>query len=107
MCASLWVNWTKNIEYSEIKLNKVPKYPKTGIFGSRTIFYLFLYIVQFQVGNTPSPDLSGEKHEDEAEPLPGLIAVKKKAKKKAKHYKVSQKCRVKKTPKKCSNKERS
>ena len=55
-----------------------------------TTFYLFLYIVQFQVGNTPSPDLSGEKHEDEAEPLPGLIAVKKKAKKKAKHYKVSQ-----------------
>ena len=50
---------------------------------------MFLYIVQFQVGNTPSPDLSGEKHEDEAEPLPGLIAVKKKAKKKAKHYKVS------------------
>ena len=72
-----------------------------------TTFYLFLYIVQFQVGNPPSPDLSGEKHEDEAEPLPGLIAVKKKAKKKAKHYKVSQKCRVKKTPKKCSNKERS
>ena len=70
-------------------------------------FYLFLYIVQFQVGNTPSPDLSGEKHEDEAEPLPGLIAVKKKAKKKGKQYKVSQKCRVKKTPKKCSNKERS
>ena len=66
-----------------------------------------MYIVQFQVGNTPSPDLSGEKHEDEAEPLPGLIAVKKKAKKKAKHYKVAQKCRVKKTPKKCSNKERS
>ena len=103
-CTSSWVNWTKNIEYSEIQLNKVPK-QNDPVSKNRNLW--FLYIVQFQVGNTPSPDLSGEKHEDEAEPLPGLIAVKKKAKKKAKHYKVSQKCRVKKTPKKCSNKEKS
>lgn len=82
-------------------------YLKTGNLWIKDDFLLVFFIVQFQVGNTPSPDLSGEKHEDEAEPLPGLIAVKKKAKKKAKHYKVSQKCRVKKTPKKCSNKERS
>ena len=40
-----------------------------------------------QVGNTPSPDLSGEKHEEEVEALPALIAVRRKAKKKGKHLK--------------------
>ena len=54
------------------------------LFYTRKLAQKFNHI---QVGNTPSPDLSGEKHEEEVEALPALIAVRKKAKKKGKHLK--------------------